>query len=255
MDHWRITLAWDGAGFLGWQRQPQGMTIQQAVEEALAAVLGGQMVTVTASGRTDSNVHALGQIASFQTDVSRNERAILRGLNAGLPRQIVCLEAERAPEGFDARRWTHRKLYRYRILARPVRCPHREGRVWHIRPPLDVAAMSAAAEALVGRHDYSSFRAAGCSAAHPVRTIESAAVRTQDDEVHVEFIGNGFLRHQVRIMVGTLAQVGLGKLPAARLPEIVAAAERPAAGPTAPAHGLWLVWVETGDGPAGRKSQ
>lgn len=250
MDHWRIKLAWDGKGFLGWQRQPQGLTIQQAVEEALASVLGGQSVRVTASGRTDAGVHALCQIASFETDVPRSPKAICLGLNAGLPRQIVCLEAERAPPGFNARSWSFRKLYRYRILARRVRCPHRDGGVWHVRQPLDVAAMTQAARAIEGRHDFSSFRASGCSAAHPVRAIESARVLTVDDELHLEFVGNGFLRHQVRIMAGTLVHVGTGRIAAERLPDIIAAADRAAGGQTAPPHGLWLVWVESGDGPA-----
>ncbi|MEL6344251.1 MAG: tRNA pseudouridine(38-40) synthase TruA [Myxococcota bacterium] len=250
---WKLTLAWDGAGFLGWQRQPQGLTIQQAVEDALSRILGGQAVTVTASGRTDTGVHAIAQIASFETTIRREPDAVVRGLNANLPQQIVCLHAERAPDGFDARRWTRRKLYRYRILSRPVRCPHRQGRVWHLRYRLDVAAMADAARRLMGSHDFSSFQASGCSAKHPDRTLESARVQQVDDEVHLEFVGNGFLRHQVRIMVGTLVDVGRGRATVSSVSTILTAADRTAAGQTAPAHGLWLVWVEVGDAPRRRQ--
>lgn len=246
---WRITLSWDGHGFHGWQRQPQGPTIQQAVEEALAMVLGGTSVRVTASGRTDAGVHALAQVASFQTTVERSPRAIRRGLNANLPAGVACLEARLAPVGFYARTWSNRKLYRYRILDREVHCPHRRGHTWHRQRRLDLAAMSEAAEALAGAHDFSSFRASGCTAAHPNRCIESAAVCRHEDEVHLEFIGNGFLRHQVRIMVGTLVQVGHGRWAPSALADILTAADRTAAGPTAPPHGLCLVWVETGDRP------
>ena len=250
MDRWRIVLAWDGAGFSGWQRQPDQPTLQQAVEDALAVVLGGARAHVTASGRTDTGVHARAQVASFATDVRRSPTAILRGLNANLPRQIACLSAELAPPGFDARRWTRRKLYRYRLLARPVRCPHRHGHTWHVSRPLQLAPMTEAAEALAGRHDYTSFRASGCSAKHPTRTIESARVLpAEDDEIHLEFVGNGFLRHQVRIMAGTLVEVGLGRLSPGALVDILAARDRSRAGRTAPAHGLWLVWVEVGDTP------
>lgn len=249
VNHWRITLAWDGAPFLGWQRQPQGMTVQQAVEEALYRILGGVKVNVTASGRTDSGVHALAQVASFRTDVVRTERAIQLGLNANLPPEVVCLSATLAPEGFHARTWTRKKLYRYRILARQCRDPHRTGHVWHVRQPLDVAAMQEACSVLAGTHDFSSFRAAGCTVSSPVRTLPSAAVVTTDDEIHFEFIGHGFLRHQVRIMVGTLVKIGLGQWPKEKMGLILDARKRIEAGPTAPPHGLWLVWVETGDGP------
>lgn len=251
---WCITLSWDGRGFHGWQRQPQGPTIQQAVEEALSRVLGGAPVRVTASGRTDAGVHALAQVASFQTAVERSPTAIRRGLNANLPSQVACLGASLAPAGFYARTWSVRKLYRYRILDREVHCPHRRGQAWHRRRRLDLDAMSSAAEALVGTHDFSSFRASGCTAAHPVRCLESASIQRQGDEVHLEFIGNGFLRHQVRIMTGTLVHVGYGRWSPSELVGILHATDRTTAGPTAPPHGLWLVWVETGDRPVYEQS-
>jgi tRNA pseudouridine38-40 synthase len=247
---WRITLAWDGRRFCGWQRQPNVVTIQQVVEESLAAVLGGASVTVTASGRTDAGVHALAQVASFQTDVPRSPVAIRNGLNFHLPPEIVCLDASHAPPDFNARAWSRSKLYRYRILAHPVRCPFRDGKVWHIKKKLDVRAMAEAVKPLEGAHDFSSFRASGCTAAHARRFIVSATVTSVDsDEIHMEFVGNGFLRHQVRVMAGTLVQVGLGRFTPARIATILAARDRCEAGRTAPAAGLWLVRVETGDGP------
>lgn len=249
LQSWQMTLAWDGGPFHGWQRQPHGQTIQQRVEEALSVVLAGERVAVTATGRTDAGVHALAQIASFAARTPRTPRAIVHGLNVHLPEQIACLDAAHAPAGFDARRWAQRKLYRYRILARPVRCPHRRRQVWWVRRPLDVAAMEAALPVLEGRHDFTSFQASGCTATQPVRVLESATLRQEGDELHLEFIGNGFLRYQVRNMVGTLVAMGLGRFPGA-MEEILAAADRRAAGPTAPPHGLWLVWVELGDGPS-----
>ena len=246
---WALTVTWDGAPFHGWQRQPGGGTIQQIIEEALAVILGGETVVVTASGRTDAGVHAMAQVISFAATTHRSTTALLRGLNARLPDEIAVLDCREAPLAFDPRRWARRKLYRYRVLSRPIRCPHRRAHTWYQRGPLDVAAMQQAIADLQGSHDFTSFRASGCTAAHPSRHIESARIRQQDDELHFEFIGNGFLRYQVRNMVGTLVQVGRGKRAADSMPALLAARDRRQAGPTAPPHGLWLVWVEVGDGP------
>ncbi|MFT5680394.1 MAG: tRNA pseudouridine38-40 synthase [Myxococcota bacterium] len=248
---WALTVAWDGAPFHGWQRQPHGDTIQQIIEAALTTILGGEVVTVTASGRTDAGVHALEQVVSFAAHAPRSPRSILGGLNTKLPPEIVVLTAREVPLAFNPRRWTRRKLYRYRVLNRPVRCPHRRGRTWYQRRPLDVAAMSAAMSDLVGEHDFTSFRAAGCTAAHPVRLLQAASLHQHDDELHFEFIGRGFLRYQVRNMVGTLVQVGQGRRAMDSIPGLLAAKDRKQAGVTAPAHGLWLVWVEVGDTPRG----
>ena len=246
-----LTVAWDGAPFYGWQSQPGGGTIQQYFEAALREILGGESVVVTASGRTDAGVHALGQMVSFACTARRTENAIRRGLNALLPPEIVVLKAQAVPLAYDPRRWARRKLYRYRVLNRMVRCPHRRGRVWFHRKPLDVPAMLAAIPDLVGKHDFTSFRATGCTAAHPRRRLVSAQLRSVEDELHFEFIGNGFLRYQVRNMVGTLIQIGFGQRSPDSIPALLAARERKQAGPTAPSHGLWLVWVEVGDGPRG----
>lgn len=246
---WRLRLAWRGTDYVGWQRQPNGRSIQEVVEEAVVRALGGEQVRVTASGRTDAGVHALSQFVSFRAETARSPEALVAALNHALPRDIAALEAAVAPPDFDVRRWVRRKLYRYRVLHRPTRCPFREGLAWHWRGPLDLDAMDAAARLLEGRHDFSSFRAQGCGAAHPNRLIERARVSAVDDEVHLEFTGNGFLRHQVRIMSGTLMEVGQGRRSVDDFATLLAARSRERAGRTAPAEGLWLVSVELGDGP------
>lgn len=241
---WRIELSWDGRDFVGWQRQPNGRSIQAEVEQALARVLGGEQVRVEATGRTDAGVHALQQVAAFDAVAARSPRGLVGGLNHHLPRDVACLSAQVAPAGFDPRRWTRRKTYRYRILTRWPRCPLRDGRVLHLGQALDVPAMEAAARLLEGRHDVASFQAAGCSAAHTLRTVEAVRVLADPEEVRVEVVGHGFVRHQVRIMAGTLVEVGLGRRPASWVGDVLAARDRDQAGPTLPAHGLWLVEVD-----------
>jgi tRNA pseudouridine38-40 synthase len=242
-------LCWDGGAYVGWQRQPNGPSIQAAVEAALRQLLGGESVTVRATGRTDAGVHAAIQIAGFRCQTARTPTALKRGLNACLPRDIACLGVAAAPLDFDPRRWTLGKRYRYRLLVREPRCPFREGFVWHLADSLDVPAIRLAAGELEGRHDFGAFRAAGCGAAHAVRTIERVDVARSDDEVHIDFVGNGFLRHQVRIMVGTLVEVGRGRRTGQQVAAALAARDRAQAGPTAPAAGLWLQEVLMGDGP------
>ena len=246
---WRLTLAWRGTRYIGWQRQPNGRSIQEVVEGVLERILGGERVRVEASGRTDAGVHAAAQIVTFACRTQRDARSLLGGLNGLLPPDVACLAVEPAPPGFDPRREARRKLYRYRLLNRPTRCPFREELVWHWRYDLDVEAMDAAARYMVGRYDFSSFRAQGCTARHPVRSVESTRVARVDDEVHFEFVGNGFLRHQVRIQVGTLLEVGRGRRPPASVAETLAARDRAMAGQTAPAHGLWLMWVAYDEEP------
>jgi len=248
--NWQATVAWRGNAYVGWQRQPNGNSIQSEFERAIGALCGGDPVPVVASGRTDSSVHALAQIIGFKTPLPREVRALVEGLNHHLPDDISVIEAKPAPEGFCPRRWARRKLYRYRILNRMGRCPFRRQYTWHIRERLDEEAMHLAAQYLVGEHDFTSFRAARCMAASPVRKLISAEVRrTEDGEVQLEFVGNGFLRHQVRVMTGTLVDVGRGYRPADSIPQVLHSRHRDAAGATSPGHGLTLVHVEMGDGP------
>ena len=248
---WMATLAWRGTAYAGWQLQPNATTIQGTVEAALAAMCGrSEPIPVSASGRTDAGVHAEMQVVGFQLPVERTIHQVVSGINHHTPSDISCLDARMMPQDFSPRRWTRGKLYRYRILNRHPRCPFRDPYVWHLKHALDVEAMSQAVTTLVGQHDFSSFRAAGCSAESTVRTIQAArCVASPGGEVTLEFEGHGFLRHQVRIMTGTLVDVGRGRRSTDEVSDIMAACDRDAAGPTAPAKGLTLVRVEMGAGP------
>lgn len=249
MQRWRLDVAWRGDHYVGWQRQPNGPSIQAALEAAASRITGGEPVVMEASGRTDAGVHALHQVVAFSSGAQRTPERLRAGLNGVLPKDIVVLEASAVSADFSPRRWTRRKTYRYRILNRRPRCPFRQGAAWHVRQPLDASSMAEAALRLPGTWDWASFRAAGCGAKTTVRTLESLTVRPQDDELWVEAVGHGFLRHQVRILTGTLVEVGRGRVGVREVTTIRDARLRDAAGPTAPAHGLWLVSVEVGAGP------
>ncbi|MCB9680401.1 MAG: tRNA pseudouridine(38-40) synthase TruA [Alphaproteobacteria bacterium] len=243
---WRIVVSYHGGAFVGWQVQPDGRTVQGTLEAACAALLG-HPTHVAGSGRTDAGVHALAQVAAFDADVPRTARSIRDGLNAHLPDDVAVVSAEPVAADFDPRRHARRKLYRYSWLVRPSRCPLRGDRTLHVRTALDVDAMDRAARHLVGRHDFSAFRAVGCAAHHPVRTLEDAVVRADGDLVHLEVVGNGFLRHMVRIIAGTLHEVGDGRRDADDIVRLLASGDRSQAGRTAQAHGLTLVWVRYPD--------
>ncbi len=244
MPTWRLLLEYDGTAYVGWQRQPRGTSIQGLVEDALRQVLGGEAVDVHASGRTDAGVHALGQVASFRAATVRSDRALCMGLDSLLPRDVACREAWRAADGFDALGTPHTKRYRYRVLDIGERAPLRERFTWHVRGTLDVPAMRAGARHLVGTHDFESFRAGGSAAATSIRTVRSLDVRRVDDEVHVEIDGDGFLRHMVRIVVGTLAAVGRHRFAPDEVAAIRDARDRARAGRTVPAAGLCLLSVD-----------
>jgi tRNA pseudouridine38-40 synthase len=236
---WKLHLEYDGSGFAGWQLQGETPTVQLAIERALLQLLG-EPTRIFAAGRTDTGVHAEMQVACFDTEVQRTARAVRDGLNAHLPPSVACVSAELVDERFDPRHSPHTKTYRYSWLCRASRSPLRAGRVWHVRDPLDVASMELAVQAIVGTHDFSTFRAEGCTAKHPVRTVEGASVTQSREEVHLRVFGTGFLRHSVRILAGSLHEVGRGKRPASWLAEILALRDRRAAGRTAPAEGLVL---------------
>jgi tRNA pseudouridine38-40 synthase len=244
---WRIVLEYDGTGFVGWQWQPEGRTIQGVVEQALAKFLGHES-RVTVSGRTDAGVHAEGQVASFDAVPDREPFEVRNALNALLPHDVACVRAERAPADFDPRGWSWGKVYRYRYLDRSARSALLRTRAWHVRS-LDDRAMHAAAACLAGAHDFTSFRSAGCLANHPNRVMESFSVTRDGDVVTLEARGQGFLRHMVRIIAGTLAEVGHGKRPPEWVADVLAARDRTLAGQTAPPHGLTLVSVDIRDAP------
>lgn len=239
---WRIDVEYDGAGFVGWQLQPNGPSIQGALEHAIAVVFGEQ-VRVGASGRTDAGVHAEQQVASFAAEAVRSPRSVRDGLNAHLPPGIAVIEASVVSEAFDPRRDAKRKSYRYTWLARPARSALVPGRVWHVRAELDAERMHAAAQHLIGTHDFSAFRAAYCTANTTVRTIQDARVEQEGALIHFRIEGNGFLTHMVRILAGSLWEVGRGNRSPAWLAEVLAARERAGAGRTAPPEGLTLEWV------------
>ena len=221
--------------------------MQDVVETAIAALVG-HPARVTVAGRTDSGVHAEAQVCSFLTTTERSERAVREGLNHHLPRDVSVVSAELVDARFHARHWSWGKHYRYSYLTRPSRSPLREARSWHVRE-LDAAPMIEGARCLVGQHDFSAFRSAGCAATHPVRTIESLELGVQGDLIVMDVRGQGFLRHMVRIIAGTLADVGRGRTEPAWVASILEGRDRLLAGKTAPGCGLTLVEVRYGDGP------
>ena len=250
MRHIRLVVEYDGTDLHGWQRQMNAPTVQQHLEEALAKLLVHEVAVIGAS-RTDAGVHARGQVASFFTERTIPLHGIRRALNSMLPPMIAIREAAEVDESFHPRFSASGKLYRYMILTRADRSPRWRDRAWHHPDPLDLGSMAEAAHAFRGEHDFSAFRAAGCSAKTPVRRIDAIEVTRPDPELlQVDIRGNAFLRNMVRIMVGTLAEVGTGKRPAAQVAEIVASKDRTSAGITAPPQGLELVEVTYDD--AGR---
>lgn len=249
MRHIRLVVEYDGTGLCGWQRQANGPTVQGHLEAALARLLAHE-VTVVGASRTDAGVHARGQVASFRTERAIPLHGIRRGLNSLLPPAIAIVEASEAADDFHPRFSATGKHYRYLVFTRGDRSPRWRDRAWHVPGTLDLAAMRQAAAALVGEHDFAAFRAAGCTARRTVRRIEDIAIAggaARDPEepwlICVDVRGNAFLRNMVRIVVGTLVEVGTGRRPIEQVAEILASRDRTRAGITAPAHGLELVSV------------
>jgi tRNA pseudouridine38-40 synthase len=242
----RITMSYDGTNYSGSQMQPTGPTIQSEVEGALARLLDAP-VRIRTAGRTDAGVHALEQVADFADHGRRDLATIVKGGNALLPPDIRILSAAEVPMEFDARRHATRKEYRYFLHVAPVCSPFFARHAWHFEKPLDLDAMREGMAHLVGEHDFTTFRASGCSARDPVRRIASAALSGRVPGLwSVDLVGSGFLRHMVRNIVGTLADVGRGKISPGRVGELLQSRDRTQAGMTAPAHGLflWKVWYE-----------
>lgn len=236
-----LTLAYDGTGFAGWQRQVNGVSIQGLVEQALAAFTPhAPAPVVIGASRTDAGVHALGQVASVRVAFGHRLDAVQRALNIALPPAVRVLHLVEAAESFHARHDARGKLYRYRIYRDPVLHPMARWFVWHVPGRLDIAAMREAASRLVGEHDFASFQASGSAVIDTRRTIGRVDIVDRGDEWHVEVEGSGFLRHMVRIITGSLVDVGRGTYDPAWLGEVLETRDRRRAGRTAPASGLCL---------------
>ncbi len=242
MRPWALLLEYDGTGFVGWQRQAAGTTVQGVLEAAVTR-LGGPAQSV-AAGRTDTGVHAAGQVALVSLPDTFAAHQVRGALNYHMrPHPVAILRAAPAVEGWSPRFSALGRRYAYRILTRPAPPVLDRDRVWHVDRRLDVAAMQAGADLLLGHHDFSSFRAAACQANSPMRTLDVLRVTAAGNGVTVEAEARSFLHHQVRNMVGTLKLVGEGKWPVTAVGTALAARNRAAAGPTAPPQGLTLVGV------------
>ncbi|OYV61309.1 MAG: tRNA pseudouridine(38-40) synthase TruA [Acidocella sp. 21-58-7] len=228
---------------MGWQRQKHGLAIQQVMEEAGAMLCEGVVPAAVASGRTDAGVHALGQVVQMELPDLPAKR-IREALNYHMkPHPVVVLRAVPAPANWSARFSAIERTYRYIISNREVWPTIEANRVWHVRQPLDAAAMQRAADMLVGHHDFSSFRASACQAKSPIKTLDELTVTRTGTQIVVKARARSFLHHQVRNMVGSLKMVGEGTWPEQRVAEVLAARDRAVAGPTAPAEGLYFVSV------------
>ena len=238
-----ITVEYDGTPFVGWQRQVTGLSVQQVLEEA-AAELTGDTVLVQGAGRTDSGVHATGQVAHLDVPDKFDATRVMEALNALTAAHPVTIRAAREVDGAAHARFSATgRRYLYRVLPRRQPPALDRGRVWHHRAALDGTSMQLAADRLTGRHDFTSFRASQCQADSPVRTLDELRIETAGEELHIHAAARSFLHHQVRNIVGTLALVGAGKWRADDVSDALAARDRAAAGPTAPPEGLYLTGV------------
>jgi tRNA pseudouridine38-40 synthase len=241
MTRFALTLEYDGGPFLGLQRQEHGPTVQQAVEDAVHAVTG-ETVTMHSAGRTDSGVHALAMRSHVDIAKAIEPFRLMEALNALLrPAPVAVLACEAVPGDWHARFSCIGRAYEYRIANRRAPLTLEKGKAWHIARPLDAQAMHRAAQALVGRHDFTTFRSAHCQAQDPVKTLDRLDVRREGDHVIVEAAARSFLHHQVRSMVGTLALVGQGHWRERQVAEALAARDRAALGLNAPSEGLYFV--------------
>jgi tRNA pseudouridine38-40 synthase len=250
MRTFKITLSYDGTGFIGWQRQAEGTSVQGLLENALGD-LDGREVVVIGAGRTDAGVHALGQVASFALERVISADTLSRALNARLPASVRIVSAEEAPDGFNARFGARTKTYRYRLWHADVLNPFERCYVWHVSGALDLDGMAKAARLIEGRHDFAAFQAAGSRAATTERVIFSSCINGHSRAssppaglIEYEIRGNGFLRHMVRTIVGSLVEIGRGRRTPDWMADLLTSKERARAGPTAPAEGLFLVAVE-----------
>jgi tRNA pseudouridine38-40 synthase len=239
----KLTIAYDGTRFVGWQRQSEGESIQGLLEDALAKFEGAP-VTVQGAGRTDAGVHALAQVASTRVTCGHDVATLTRALNAHLPEEVRVVSVEEAAADFHARFSARGKTYRYRIRNTPTADPFDRHFVWHIPEPLDVAAMKEAAAVVVGTHDFAAFQSAGGDTNGTVRTVSRSEISDTAGLVTYEIAGDGFLRHMVRALIGTLVDIGRGWRSPASMAPLLRGSTRGDAGPTAPPQGLFLVRVD-----------
>jgi tRNA pseudouridine38-40 synthase len=243
MPRYKLTIEYDGAGLVGWQRQANGPSVQEALETAIGKFCGEQ-ITVHGAGRTDAGVHALSQTAHLDLARAVAPEVLRSAVNHHLrPAAITVLAAAPAPERFDARLSAISRVYLYRILNRRAPPALERGRVWQVAPPLDLEAMRRGAGHLIGHHDFSTFRDSLCQAKSPLKTLDALELRRVGDEIHIEARARSFLHHQVRNMAGTLKLVGLGRWRPDDVAKALAARDRRAGGPTAPPEGLYLLEV------------
>lgn len=244
MQRYKLTLEYDGGPYSGWQRQPGRRTVQGVLEDALASFLA-QPAEVFCAGRTDAGVHARGQVVHVDFPAPRDPYSTLRGLNTlMLPHPVAVLEVEAVADDFNARTSALQRHYEYHIINRVPRLALDAERAWYVRKPLDADAMNEAAKALLGHHDFTTFRDSDCQAKHAMRTLDQLEFSREGDRIVAKVASRSFLHHQVRNMVGTLALAGHGKWSRADVETALAAKDRRAGGPTAPAHALYFMRVD-----------
>jgi tRNA pseudouridine38-40 synthase len=244
MPRFKLTLEYDGAPFVGWQRQENGLSIQEVIEGAVLAMTGAR-VTAHGAGRTDAGVHARGQVAHVDLERDWEPFRLSDGLNALVhPHPVAIVRAQRVNEDFDARHSATARHYVYRVVNRRAPLTFERGSAWRVKPGLDAEAMHTAARALIGKHDFSTFRDSQCQANSPIRTLDRLDVKREGDEILFDASARSFLHRQVRSMVGSLVQVGTGRWSADAFEAAFKAADRSRCGQVAPPDGLYLVRVD-----------
>ena len=238
----RLTIEYDGTAYSGWQRQPNGLAVQQVIEEALCQLLG-QPAELRSSGRTDAGVHARGMAAAFKTSTNLPLKAFVEGTNRFLPPDVAILNAIEVPNGFKPISDALAKHYRYTILVAPIRSPLKRFHAWHLRENLNVEAMQTAALHFIGHHNFAAFRASNCAAKTTVRRIDSVHISREGDYLIIDVVGGGFLKNMVRVMTGTLVDIGRGRFVPDYIQGLLQSGDRKQAGVTAPACGLCLMEV------------
>lgn len=238
----KLTIEYDGTNYSGWQIQPNGLAVQQVIEGALQQLLC-EKVSLRSSGRTDAGVHARGMVAAFRTSTCLPLKAYVEGVNRFLPPDIAIINAVDAPSDFKPISDALLKHYRYTILTTAVRSPLRRFHAWHIREPLDLAAMKEAARHFVGLHDYAAFRASNCTARTTIRRVDAVEIRQEGDLIVIDVFGEGFLKNMVRVMAGTIVDIGRGRFAPEHVAWLLRDRDRKKAGVTAPACGLCLMSV------------